>query len=83
MAAHTCSRCGGRQWVRYFSETTDGGFEEAFMLCPCNYRSEAERGADYYSEEPDWAKNISREKPVRYCTGVIKVHVKMWHRRSL
>jgi predicted metal-binding protein len=41
MAAATCSRCGGRRWVRYFSETTDGDFEEAFELCPCNQKSEA------------------------------------------
>ena len=39
MAASTCSKCGGRRWVRYFSETTDGNFEEAFKLCPCNYKS--------------------------------------------
>jgi len=41
MAASTCSRCGGRRWVRYFSETTDGNFEEAFRLCPCNHKSKA------------------------------------------
>ena len=42
MAAPTCSRCGGRRWVRYFSETTDGNFEEAFKLCPCNQTSKAQ-----------------------------------------
>ena len=41
MAASTCSRCGGRRWVRYFSETTDGNFEEAFKLCPCNHKFNA------------------------------------------
>ena len=41
MAASTCSRCGGRRWIRYFSETTDGSFEEAFKLCPCNHKSKA------------------------------------------
>ena len=41
MAAPTCSRYGGRGWVRYFSETTDGDFEEAFKLCPCNHKSKA------------------------------------------
>ena len=41
MAASTCSRCGDRRWVRYFSETTDGSFEEAFRLCPCNQKSKA------------------------------------------
>ena len=41
MAAPTCSRSGGRRWVRYFSETKDGNFEEAFMLCPCNHNSKA------------------------------------------
>jgi len=41
MAAPTCSRCGGRRWVHYFSETTDGNFEEAFKLCPCNHKSKA------------------------------------------
>jgi hypothetical protein len=39
MAVSTCSRCGGKGWVRYFSETTDGNFEEAFKLCPCNHKS--------------------------------------------
>ena len=42
MAAPTCSRCGGRRWVRYFSETKDGNFEEAFMLCSCNHKSKAQ-----------------------------------------
>ena len=42
MAAPACSRCGGRRWVRYFSETTDGNFEEAFKLCPCNHKSKAQ-----------------------------------------
>jgi predicted metal-binding protein len=42
MAAPTCSRCGGRRWVRYFSETTDGNFEEAFRLCSCNHKPEAQ-----------------------------------------
>jgi hypothetical protein len=70
MAAVTCSRCGGRRWIRYFSETTDGNFEEAFRLCPCNHRSEAVRGAGYYyCEEPAWAKNISREKMASRCIG--------------
>jgi hypothetical protein len=46
-----------------FSETTDGDFEEALRLCPCNHRPEAARGADYYCEESERAKNISREKP--------------------
>lgn len=41
MAAPTCSECGGRRWVRYFSETMAGDFEEAFRLCPCNHESEA------------------------------------------
>jgi hypothetical protein len=41
MAASTCSKCGGRRWVRYFSETADGNFEEAFKLCPCNHESKA------------------------------------------
>lgn len=42
MAAPTCSRCGGRHWVRYFSETTDGNFEEAFRLCYCNHNPDAQ-----------------------------------------
>ena len=41
MAAPTCSRCGGKRWVRYFSETMDGSFEEGFKLYPCNYKSQA------------------------------------------
>ena len=42
MAAPTCSKCGGTRWVRYFSETLDGGFEEAFRLCSCNYAPEGQ-----------------------------------------
>jgi predicted metal-binding protein len=42
MAAPTCPQCGGRRWVRYFSETTDGNFEEAFRFCSCNYKPEAQ-----------------------------------------
>ena len=42
MTVPTCSRCGGRRWVRYFSETTDGNFEEAFKLCSCNRKPEAQ-----------------------------------------
>jgi hypothetical protein len=38
---YSCTNCGGTRWVRYFSETTDGDFEEAFRLCPCNHESEA------------------------------------------
>ena len=41
MAALSCSEFGGTRWIRYFSETTDGNFEEAFRLCPCNHKSKA------------------------------------------
>ena len=44
MATPTCPRCGGRRWVRYFSETTDGNFEEAFKLCPCNHHKPKAQG---------------------------------------
>ena len=40
MAASSCSECDDTRWVRYFSETMDGSFEEAFRLCPCNYEPE-------------------------------------------
>jgi hypothetical protein len=84
MAAPSCLRCGGRRWVRYFSETSDGGFEEAFRLCPCNHsRPEAERGAGYYCEEPTWARNISREKPTSRRIGVIELRVELWCSRPL
>jgi hypothetical protein len=78
MAAPTCIWCGGTRWVRYFSETTDGEFEEAFRLCPCNHRLEAVRCADYYCEEPEWAKIISREKPASRSIGVIELRVELW-----
>ena len=35
----SCTSCGGTRWVRYFSETLDGDFEEAFRLCACNHAS--------------------------------------------
>ena len=42
MTAHpTCPKCRGTRWVRYFSETTDGTFEEAFRLCSCNHKPTA------------------------------------------
>jgi hypothetical protein len=44
MATPTCSRCGGRRWVRYVSETTVGNFEEAFKLCPCNHHKSKAQG---------------------------------------
>ncbi len=84
MAAPTCLRCGGKRWLRYFSETTDGDFEEAFRLCPCNHNPEAARGADYYHcEEPAWADNISRERRVSRCMGVVEICVELWRSRSL
>jgi hypothetical protein len=54
MYAHPCSQCGGRRWVRYFSETTNGSLEEAFRLCPCNYKPET-RG-ERSRVEPDHAE---------------------------
>jgi len=72
MAAPTCSRCGGRRWVRYFSERTDGNFEEAFRLCPCNHESEV-RGQDR-REELEGAS----EKPTRRRIVVIELRVKLW-----
>ena len=50
MAASSCSECGGRRWVRYFSETMDGNFEEAFRLCPCNYKPETTQGEPAHEE---------------------------------
>jgi hypothetical protein len=31
---HPCLECDGTGWVLYRSETIDGGFEEAYRLCP-------------------------------------------------
>ena len=80
MAAPTCLRCGGKRWVRYFSETTDGDFEEAFRLCPCNHKPEAAHdGAGYYYyEEPKGPRNISREKPTSPRLGVIELRLELW-----
>ena len=72
MAAPTCSRCGGSRWIRYFSETTDGTFEEAFRLCPCNHKPEA-RGEER-REEPEGA----RKKLARRRIAVIELRVKLW-----
>jgi hypothetical protein len=84
MAAPTCTWCGDRRWVRYFSETTDGDFEEAFKLCPCNHRPQALRSQGYYCEEPEWAKDISREKPTSpSIIGVIDLQIELRCRRSL
>jgi hypothetical protein len=43
MGAGSCSQCLNTRWIRYFSETLDGDFEEAFMLCPCNHKLKADR----------------------------------------
>lgn len=37
MITPSCAKCGSTRWVRYFSETMEGDFEEAFRLCACNY----------------------------------------------
>ena len=76
MAAPICSRCGGRRWVRYFSETTDGNLEEAFGLCPCNHQRRA--GGEDRREEPGRAKNIAREKLGSRRMGVIELRVELW-----
>jgi hypothetical protein len=75
MAASSCIQCGGRRWVRYFSETTDGNLEEAFRLCPCNHQPRA-RGEDR-REEPECAKNIAREKLVSHIR-LIELRVELW-----
>jgi hypothetical protein len=31
---YLCCECDGTGWVLYRSETRDGGFEEAYRLCP-------------------------------------------------
>jgi hypothetical protein len=31
---HLCRECDGTGWVLYRSETVEGGFEEAYRLCP-------------------------------------------------
>jgi hypothetical protein len=77
MAAPTCSRCGGRRWVRYLSETRDGNFEEAFRLCPCNHMPGVARGEDR-GEEHGRARNIVRKKPTRRRIGVIEFRVELW-----
>jgi len=76
MATVVCPKCGGKRWVRYFSETTDGNFEEAFRLCPCNRSPEA-RGEDR-REEPRCTKKIAREKPASSRIGVIELRVELW-----
>ncbi len=76
MGAHSpCSECGGKRWVRYFSETMEGDFEEAFGLCSCNHRPEA-RGENR-CQEPQGARNIMREKMVG-CIRAIELRIELW-----
>ena len=75
MAAPTCLRCRGSRWVRYFSETTDGNFEEAFRLCPCNHEAKA-RGEDR-CEKLEGARKFARAKPARRRLVVIELRVKL------
>ena len=77
MAASSCAQCGGRRWVRYFSETTDGNLEEAFRLCPCNHQRGA-RGEDRREELEECAKSTAREKPASSRIGVIELRVELW-----
>ena len=71
MAAPTCSRCGGSRWVSYFSETTDGNFEEAFRLCPCKHEPEV---LGDRREAPEGA----RKKSARRRIEAIEIRVKLW-----
>jgi hypothetical protein len=75
MATPSCSKCGGKRWVRYFSETTEGDFEEAFGLCPCNRQPHA-RGEDR-RQEPEGARNTTREKLVSRIRA-IELRVELW-----
>ena len=75
MSLPFCSECGGTRWVRYFSETTDGDFEEAFGLCPCNRQPRA-RGEDR-GQEPEGPRNIAREKSVSRIRA-IELRVELW-----
>ena len=71
MSAPTCLRCRGSRWVRYFSETTDGNFEEAFRLCPCSHKPEA-----WGEERREELKSV-REKPARRRIVVMELRVKL------
>ena len=53
MATSSCSKCDDTRWVRYFSETMDGSFEEAFRLCPCNYEPERKMRNEGARGKPD------------------------------
>ena len=76
MATAICPKCGGKRWVRYFSETTDGNFEEAFRLCPCNRQPGAwERDR---REGPGCASSIAKEKVASSSIGVIELRVELW-----
>ena len=76
MATAVCPKCGGKRWVRYFSETTDGNFEEAFRLCPCNHQLGAwEKDR---REEPGCTKKIAKEKVASSRIGVIELRVELW-----
>ena len=59
MSAPSCSACGGSRWIRYLSETTDGDFEEAFRLCPCNHEPETQ--VEHAHEEPERAESKAQE----------------------
>jgi len=76
MSLPFCSECGGTRWVRYFSETMDGNFEEAFGLCPCNRQPHA-RGEDRRQEPEGAARNITREKLVSRIRA-IELRVELW-----
>jgi hypothetical protein len=45
-----CCGCGGTGWVPYHSETKDGGFEEAYRLCPKGHAT-VRCGPGYYCKE--------------------------------
>ena len=63
MVAPSCPECGGTRWARYFSETTDGNFEEAFKLCPCNHKSLSDDHPGYRAEKRQ--KDVQPKLPNR------------------
>jgi hypothetical protein len=68
MGAPFCSECGGTRWVPYFSETVDGNIEEAFRLCPCNYKPKAV-GERVRGEEAEHTEIVAGEPAKRLDRG--------------
>jgi hypothetical protein len=77
MAAPSCASCGGTRWVRYFSETMDGDFEEAFRLCACSYGPVGQVGQDERACEKPGIAEIALTGRIRLDPHAVTLEIRV------